>query len=99
MGRKGLREAEAPAILKQADAIQPKLKADALGQYLGLTYVTRETLKITTIGRVNVSKQARKVLRRDRNLLAKERKRREQGAKPRAEYEANSIAAKARAEG
>ncbi len=98
MGGK-ISEAEASAVTEEASIIRKCWSADNLARFLGVTYVQRLALRLTTIGSVNVDKQARKVLRRDRNLVAKERKRRELGARPRAQYEANSIAAQARAEG
>jgi hypothetical protein len=98
MGGK-ITEAEASAVTEETSITRKHLTADNLARFLGVTYAERQALHLTTIGSVNVSKRARKALRRDRNLMAKERKRRKLGARPRAEYEANSIAAQARAEG
>ena len=56
-------------------------------------------MRLTTIGSVNVKKRARKELRKVRARKAKREKRRASGVLSRAEYEANSTAAKARAEG
>ena len=98
MGRK-ITEAEASAIIKEASITRKHLSADNLAQFLGVTYAQRQALRLTTIGSVNVKKRARKELRKRRDRMAKKRKRRASGALSRAEYEANSTAAKARAEG
>jgi hypothetical protein len=98
MGRK-ITEAEASAITKEASITRKHLSADNLARFLGVTYAQRQALRLTTIGSVNVKKRARKELRKRRDRMAKERKRRASGVLSRAEYEANSTAAKARAEG
>ena len=98
MGRK-ITEAEASAIIKEASITRKHLSADNLAQFLGVTYAQRQALRLTTMGSVNVKKRARKELRKRRDRMAKKRKRRASGALSRAEYEANSTAAKARAEG
>jgi hypothetical protein len=92
-------EAEADAIIDEATVTPRHRSADRLARWLGLTYDVRRALGITTIGAVNVDKLARKEIRQIRNKVAKERKRRASGAIARADYESNSIAAKARAEG
>jgi hypothetical protein len=92
-------EAEASAITEEASIIRKCWSADNLARFLGVTYAQRQTLRLTTIGSVNVKKGTRKELRKRRDRLAKERKCRASGVRARAEYEANSIAAKARAEG
>jgi hypothetical protein len=98
MGGK-ITETEASAILEEASVTRRYMAADNLGRFLGLPYSIREQLGIRTIGARNVPKRARKELRKRHDRLAKERKRRATGVRPRAEYEANSMAAKARAEG
>jgi hypothetical protein len=98
MGRK-ITEAEASAITEEASITRKHLSADNLARFLGVTYAQRQALRLTTIGSVNVSKRARKELRKRRDRMAKERKRRASGVLSRAEYEANSMAAKAREEG
>ena len=60
-------------------------------RFLGVTYAVRQRLGLTTIGSINVGTQARKELRKRRNRLTKERKRRALGMKRRAEYEASSL--------
>ena len=92
-------KAEAIAIVDEADAIPHAWGADRLAKHLGLTYDQRRTLRIITIGSVDVKKRDRREIRRVRDKVKKEQKRRANGARPRAEYEANSITAQARAEG
>jgi len=91
--------ADASRILEEASITRPHMNADNLGRFLGLTYAVRNALRITTIGAKDVGKRARKELRKRRDRLAKQTKRRASGVPARDEYEANSIAAKARAEG
>jgi len=91
MGKRDLTEAEAKTIIDEARATPRQMESDALARWLGLTYGVREKLGITTIGAIDVSKSERKALRKERNRQAKERRRRDQGAKPRAEYLAQSL--------
>jgi hypothetical protein len=98
MGGK-ITEAQASAITEEASITRKHLSADNLAKFLGVTYEQRQQLGLMTIGSVNVKKAARKELRKRRDRLAKERKRRASGVRPRTDYEANSTAAKARAEG
>jgi hypothetical protein len=86
-----LSETEAEHILKQAKTIRRRRNADSLGKWLGLNYGDREKLKITSIGSKDIGKQARKELRKRANRIYLERRRRAQGIKPRAEYQANSL--------
>src|SRR5438034_10828532 len=67
------------------------LQADNLGRFLGLKYLDRQRLVITTIGSVNVGKRARKELRKLRNRRTQERRRRAGGSRPRAQYETSSL--------
>jgi hypothetical protein len=92
-------EAQASAITEEASITRKHLSADNLARFLGVTYPQRQALRLTTIGSVNVGKRARKEIRNIRDKVKKEQKRRAAGVRPRAEYEANSTAAKARAEG
>jgi hypothetical protein len=92
-------EVEASAITEEASIIRKCWSADNLADFLFVTYAQRQALRLTTIGSVNVKKRAREELRKRSDRLAKERKRRNIGVRARAEYEANSTAAKARAEG
>jgi len=98
MGGK-ITEAEASAIIEEASITRKHLTADNLARFLGVTIVQRTALGLTTIGACNFSKRARKQQRKHRDRMAKERKRRASGVLSRAEYEANSMAAKAREEG
>ena len=91
MGRKGFTDAEAEAVVQEARATPTARSADELGRYLRLDYDTRQALSITTIGSYDVGKRERRRRRRERDRQAKEMKRREKGAKTRAEYEAQSI--------
>jgi hypothetical protein len=91
--------AGASEIIEEASITRKHLSADNLARFLGVTYAQRQALRLTTIGSVDVGKRARKVLRKRNDRLYRERKRRESGVLARTEYEANSTAAKARAEG
>ena len=98
MGGK-ITEAKASAITEDASITRKHLTADNLARFLGVTFKQRQDLRLTTIGSVNVKKADRRQIRRVRDKVRKERKRRTNGVRPRAEYLANSTAAKARAEG
>ena len=91
--------AEAIAIVDEANAIPRAWGADRLAKHLALTYQQRTLLGITTIGACDFSKRQRKQQRKHKARMRKERMRRAGGVLARAEYEANSVAAKARAEG
>ena len=93
IGRALFTLADAQAVLDEAASTpkQKHMKADDLAKWLGVTYVERQKLRLTRIGAKDVGKRSRKVLRKLRDLRAKERKRRSCGAIPRAEYEANSL--------
>src|SRR5439155_12289714 len=67
-------------------------RADKLGARLGLTEAERQRLGITTIGSIDVPKAERAKRRRSRDRLRRQQELRKQGAKPRAEYEAASLA-------
>jgi hypothetical protein len=90
LGRK-ITPVEAEVILEEAALTPKQMKADDLAKWLGVKYVERQLLGLTRIGAVNVGRRARTVLRKRRDRLAKERKRRGRGARPRSEYEANSL--------
>jgi hypothetical protein len=98
MGGK-ITEAEASAITEEASICRKHLTADNLAKFLGVTYAQRQALRLTTIGSIDVKKRARKELRKRKDRLYREHKRRGNGVQARLNYEANSIAAKARAEG
>jgi hypothetical protein len=86
-------EAKASEITEEASITRKHLSADNLAMFLGVTYQQREALGLTTIGSINVKKRARKELRKYRARKARESRRRSQGVRPRAEYEANSLSA------
>ena len=66
-------------------------RADTLGNHLGLREAERRHLRIVTIGSIEVTKAQRLKRRRERGRGRDEARRRSKGAKPRREYEANSI--------
>jgi hypothetical protein len=92
-------EAEASAITEEASITRKHLSADNLARFLGVTYAQRQALGLTTIGSINVKRGARKELRKLRARRALAAKRHANGVRPRSEYEANSTAAQARAQG
>jgi hypothetical protein len=73
-----------------ADAMRLRLKwtADKLAQCIGLTFEVRDRLGITTIGACDMTKAERETVRKARMRKARADKRRANGLKPRAEYEA-----------
>jgi hypothetical protein len=84
MGGK-ITEAQASAITEEASVARRHRTADNLARFLGVTYAQRQALHLTTIGSVNVKRRARKELRKRRDRLAKERKRRALGMRPQSE--------------
>src|SRR5262249_51039235 len=86
-----INEVEASAIVKEASTTRRYMKADSLAMYLGVTFNQRQRLRLTTIGSVNVKKRERKEIRRIRNKIKKEMKRRANGARLRSEYEAKAL--------
>lgn len=83
---------ELKALIVETIARPMRWRADKLAWRLRLTHADRATLKITTIGSVDKPKSERWHERQERTRLAKERRRRCRGAKPRADYEAGSKA-------
>jgi hypothetical protein len=55
MGGK-ITEAQASEITEEASLIRKRWSADNLARFLGVTYVQRQALRLTTIGSVNVGK-------------------------------------------
>jgi len=92
MGRE-ISEAEASEIFDRAiSAINFKRRsADSLAFFLNLTWDVRQALRITTIGSTNVTKDDRKDIRKVRDKVRKERKRRANGVQPRSEYLVKSL--------
>jgi len=80
-----LSEAETLAIADEASRYPRRIKADALGMWLGVTYRQRSALKLKTIGCCDVKKRTRLELRKRKDRLYQARKRREHGARPQAE--------------
>jgi hypothetical protein len=78
-------EAEASAMTEEASTCRKHLSADNLARFLGVTYEQRQALQLTTIGSVNVRRRTRKELRKRRDRLNKERKRRALGMRPQSE--------------
>jgi hypothetical protein len=68
-----------------------KFRADTLGRRLRLSQGEREDLAITTIGAVHFNAAQRKAARKHRRWTNERARRRAQGAKPRADYQANAI--------
>jgi hypothetical protein len=91
MGQPNLTDAEASDIIEKASAIRGHLSADNLARFLGVTYAQRQTLALKTIGSVNVKRRDRKVIRRVRDKVKREQKRRAAGVRPRDEYLASSL--------
>jgi hypothetical protein len=93
-GRMGgcLTESQAITTLEQADDMRQHRNADKLARFLGITFPQRTALGITSIGSIDVNRRGRALLRKRRRRLYLERRRRSRGARPRAEYEANSLA-------
>jgi hypothetical protein len=81
MGGK-ITEAQASDITEEASITRQHRKADNLARFLGVTYAQRQALGIKTIGSINVGRRARKELRKRRDRLAKEAKRRAVGMRP-----------------
>ena len=84
-------ELEAARMVANICSSPRRYKADTLAAKLNLTAAERTALRITTIGAVDMLKEKRAARRRQRDLQRKKRDRRARGARPRAEYEANSV--------
>lgn len=83
--------AEAAELAANAIADPRRYKADTLGWAIRLTVQERDSLAITTIGAIGMNKAARAKRRRERDRERKAKQRRAKGAKPRKQYEAQSI--------
>jgi hypothetical protein len=83
--------ADAKAIMADAILRPRRWKADKLAWRLKLTDTDRERLGITTIGSIDVSRAERTQRREARKYQRLVMRRRLKGAKPRAQYEAQSI--------
>lgn len=87
IGRKGFTAAQAATVIKEASRTRRRrhMFADNLADYLGVTWEQRKRLGLTTIGATDMRKRERNILRWIKNKMAKARKRRERGAKPRSQ--------------
>jgi len=84
IGRK-ITEEEASEITEEASITRKHLTANRLAKFLGVTYAVRQHLGLTTISSINVPSRALKELRKRRDKLKKEAKRRAGGAIARAD--------------
>jgi hypothetical protein len=82
---------EVTSLVAKVVAKPLRWTADKLGTRLNLSELERGNLRITTIGPVGVTKAERAALRRYRARIRENQRRRSAGAKPRADYEANSV--------
>lgn len=82
---------EREMVIRNAGSRAKLPKADTLARRLGLTFADRQRLNITTIGAIDADAEARKWLRRERDRQRKAARRRARGARPRHEYEGNSV--------
>jgi hypothetical protein len=82
---------EATSLIEAVLAKPLRYRADTLGKRLNLTEAERTRLSIRTIGAIDTTKEQRMAARMDRKRQAKCDRRRAQGVKPRAEYEATAI--------
>jgi hypothetical protein len=83
---------ELELIMQRAAADTRCWSADELAEELGLTFELRMALGVTTIGAIDYDKAKREGRRAANSQKRSEGRRRKQGAKPRAEYEAKSAA-------
>lgn len=83
--------ADAKALMAEAILRPRRWKADKLAWRLKLTDADRDQLGITTIGSIDISRAERTARREARKYERLIVRRRLKGAKPRAEYEAQSL--------
>lgn len=83
--------ADAAALIDSVVAKPIRWRADKLALRLQLTEAVRRHLGITTIGAIDMTKEERKLARKLRQRQRDRARRRAAGAKPRIEYEANSV--------
>jgi hypothetical protein len=79
------------ALLAEVASRPRRWRADRLGARLKLLEADRAALRITTIGAVDLDKEARAARRKEAKRQAKLNRRRLKGAKPRARYESESL--------
>lgn len=82
---------EAEAMAEAAEMASVWQDADEMANRIRLSLADRDLLKIGTIGAVEVTKRQRKALQKKKRRDRETARRRAKGAKPRAEYEAQSI--------
>jgi hypothetical protein len=82
---------ERDALIAGILANPHRFGADALAKKIKLTAAQRARLGITTIGASDMNAEQRKAMRKLKEIERKRKKRRAAGAKPRAEYLAQSI--------
>jgi hypothetical protein len=82
---------EVATVVDAAMQKQLKFRADTLAKKLNLTDAERIKPKIKTIGAVDVGKDERLQRRRERDRHYRLQRRRTQGGKARADYEANAL--------
>jgi hypothetical protein len=82
---------EMAALIQTVLAKPLRWKADRLAKRLGLHESERNRLRITTIGAVDLDRKERLAKRKAKGRQREEARRRAVGAKPRHEYEADSV--------
>lgn len=82
---------ETKALIAEVLTHPIRWRADKLAWRMRLTAADRSTLRITTIGAIDASKDERTAQRKERNRKAQQSRRRARGVKVRAEYEARAI--------
>lgn len=82
---------EAGKVAAEIAAKPLNLKSDTIGRMLNLDWHTRDKLRLWQIGAVDLDTEARKERRKLRHRQWMKDIRRDQGAKPRAKYEAESL--------
>ena len=82
---------EAKAMAEAAEMAARWQDADEMANRIGLSLADRELLEVRTIGAVGITKRQRIALQKEKRRKRDTKRRRDNGAKPRAEYEAQSI--------
>lgn len=77
---------QATTLAESIAANPRRFSSDALGEHLRLTFIERERLGIRTIGSVDVTKETRLEMTRQKRVKRQRLKRRAAGMKTRAEY-------------
>jgi hypothetical protein len=82
---------EIDTLISEVSTAPLRWSADALAKRMGLMAAERSALRISTIGAIDQTKPERIAARKERARKRAQERRRAQGAKPRYEYEANSL--------